>query len=434
MNYTKFFLVFRREYLSRLKSKTFILTTLLAPVGFLAIFLIPIAVSTLSPERERVVYVVDETGMIGPRLVEANPGLYRIPETTDMDALREEVMSRRVDAFVSITEDVISNTGSPELVYGGAGGLMFIQSVRSDIQSAVRNELLDRSEVDPEIRQIFSRRVGLQTRKLTETGEEETDTTALFIVGLVFGIVIYAAMFIYGAIIMRSVIEEKSSRIIEVITSAVRPLELLMGKVIGVGALGLTQFLIWIVAISGIGSLAGLFLLGSAGPTAGASADATAELMEEAAASGMSFNIPDIGIELWIGLLVFFLLGYLIYSAMFAAVGSAVESETDSQQLTLPISIPIIIAMLLINHVASDPDSTLSVVSSMFPLFTPMLMPVRMAVFDVPAWQIIGSLVLMTATFILLMWLAARIYRVGMLMYGKKAGFRELARWVRYSE
>ncbi|MFU8861306.1 MAG: ABC transporter permease [Cyclonatronaceae bacterium] len=428
MNFNKFFLVFRREYFSRLKSKTFIITTILAPVGFLMLFLIPIAVSSLSSERERIVYVVDETGTIDHRLVEANPGLYRIPDTTDMDELRGEVMARKVDAYVYISESVITNTGSPELVYGGAGGLMFIQGIRSDIQSAVRNELLDRSDVEPEVREIFGKRVGLQTSKLTETGEEETDTTALFIVGLVFGVVIYAAMFIYGAIIMRSVIEEKSSRIIEVITSAVKPLELLLGKVIGVGALGMTQFLIWIVAISGISSVAGLLMLGTT-PDA-----ATGEALEEAAASGMSFSIPEIGIELWIGLLVFFLLGYLIYSALFAAVGSAVESETDSQQLTLPISIPIIIAMLLINHVASDPDSTLSVVSSMFPLFTPMLMPVRMAVLDVPLWQILGSIVLMALTFMLLMWLSARIYRVGMLMYGKKAGFRELARWIRYSE
>lgn len=428
MDFTKFFLVFKREYFSRLKSKTFIITTILAPIGFLMLFLIPIAVSSFSSERERIVYVVDETGTIDHRLVEANPGLYRIPDTTDMDELRGEVMARKVDAYVYISESVITNTGSPELVYGGAGGLMFIQGIRSDIQAAVRNELLDRSDVNPEVREIFGKRVGLQTSKLTETGEEETDTTALFIVGLVFGIVIYAAMFIYGAIIMRSVIEEKSSRIIEVITSAVRPLELLLGKVIGVGALGMTQFLIWIIAISGIGSVAGMLMLGTT-PDA-----ATGEALEEAAASGVSFSIPEIGIELWIGLLVFFLLGYLIYSALFAAVGSAVESETDSQQLTLPISIPIIIAMLLINHVASDPDSTLSVVSSMFPLFTPMLMPVRMAVLDVPLWQILGSIVLMALTFMLLMWLSARIYRVGMLMYGKKAGFRELARWIRYSE
>ncbi|MCA1803376.1 MAG: ABC transporter permease [Rhodothermaceae bacterium] len=428
MDFNKFFLVFKREYFSRLKSKTFIITTILAPVGFLMLFLIPIAVSSLSSERERIVYVVDETGTIDHRLVEANPGLYRIPDTTEMDELRGEVMARKVDAYVYISESVITNTGSPELVYGGAGGLMFIQGIRSDIQSAVRDELLDRSDVNPEVREIFGKRVGLQTSKLTETGEEETDTTALFIVGLVFGIVIYAAMFIYGAIIMRSVIEEKSSRIIEVITSAVKPLELLLGKVIGVGALGMTQFLIWIIAISGIGSVAGMLMLGTT-PDA-----ATGEALEEAAASGVSFSIPDIGIELWVGLLVFFLLGYLIYSALFAAVGSAVESETDSQQLTLPISIPIIIAMLLINHVASDPDSTLSVVSSMFPLFTPMLMPVRMAVLDVPLWQILGSIVLMALTFMLLMWLSARIYRVGMLMYGKKAGFRELARWVRYSE
>jgi len=268
-------------------------------------------------------------------------------------------------------------------------------------------------------------RPSVVSRKITETGDETTDTLSMFIVGYVMCFIIYGAMFGYGAIIMRSVIEEKTSRIIEVITSSARPFELLMGKVLGVGAVGLTQFSIWAVSSSAIMAGAGLFLARDM--------DTMAAAGSAAAATDAPFAMPEIGMGLWIGFVFFFLMGYLIYSALFAAVGSAADNETDTQQLMLPISLPIIIPMMLIGPVSSDPNSTLAVVSSLIPFFTPMLMPLRIAMTDVPLWQLGGSIVLMAGTFTGLIWLSARIYRVGILMYGKKASFKEMAKWIRYS-
>jgi ABC-2 type transport system permease protein len=280
------------------------------------------------------------------------------------------------------------------------------------------------------VQEILAIRTQLVTRKLTEQGEETQDTLALFMIGYIMCFVIYGAMFGYGAIIMRSVIEEKTSRIIEVITSSVKPFELLMGKVLGVGALGLTQFLIWSVSASGLLALAvpvTALVLGDSATVPVNSVNA-----QTAATSELPFEIPTIGAELWITFILFFLLGYLMYSALFAAVGSAVDSESDTQQLMLPIMLPIILPMLFLGRVAQDPDSSFSVITSIIPFFSPMLMPVRVAMTDVPTWEYFSAIALMTGTFIGLIWVSSRIYRVGILMYGKKASFKEMAKWIRY--
>ena len=305
-----------------------------------------------------------------------------------------------------------------------------IAEIRSDIRMVLQNERLDRAEVGEVVQEILAMRQQLLTRKLTAEGEETQDTLALFMIGYIMCFIIYGAMFGYGAIIMRSVIEEKTNRIIEVITSSVKPFELLMGKVLGVGALGLTQFIIWSVSASGLLAIAApitALLIGNnttAIDASGAAAQATSEI---------PFEIPTIGPELWITFILFFLLGYLIYSALFASVGSAVDSESDTQQLMLPIMVPIILPMLFLGRVAQDPNSTFSIITSMIPFFAPMLMPVRVAMTDVPAWEYITAVILMTGTFVGLIWLSSRIYRVGILMYGKKASFKEMAKWIRYN-
>jgi ABC-2 type transport system permease protein len=208
----------------------------------------------------------------------------------------------------------------------------------------------------------------------------------------------------------------------EVIVSSVKPSELMLGKILGVGSVGLLQFLIWTV-------LSNIIMIGIAPLALSLLGDKTSKGAEAAGSSA----IPSIDPIVWVAFIGFFLAGYLIYSAMFAAIGSAVDNEQDAQQLQFPVTIPVIIPILMIGKVVSDPDSTLAVVSSMIPLFSPILMMVRIAVTDVPFWQWGGSIVLMVLTFLGLVWLAARIYRVGVLMYGKKPTFKELARWVRLS-
>jgi ABC-2 type transport system permease protein len=427
MNIDKIRLVFAREYMTRIKSKAFILSTLLAPVGLILLIAIPVILSLMETEKRHVIGIADQTGIIFEKLSEQNPERYELMENLSLDELRDLVLRQEVDGFILFTEQHLRNELSPELFYRGTGGLGLVGELRTDVRNALQSVRLDQAEVSSEIRDILAMRTSLQTRKITETGEETQDTMALFFVGYIMFFIIYAAMFGYGAVIMRSVIEEKTNRIIEVITSSVKPFDLLLGKVLGVGALGLTQFGIW--------SVTGAALLTVAGPLAlmltSGSPDAGGAMVSGQA--DLPFTIPSIGAETWIVFVVFFLFGYLMYSALFAAVGSAVDSESDANQLMIPIMIPIMIPLMFIGVVASDPDSTFAVITSLVPFFAPMLMPMRVAMSPVPFWEIGLGVMLMAITFLGMIWISSRIYRVGILMYGKKASFAELFRWIRYS-
>lgn len=426
MNIHKLFLIIKREYLTRLRSKTFIISTILAPILILAIILVPILLTTFeSSSQNQHFVVVDRTGTIAPRLVKKNPARYSTVANPDIDSLKTEVLDGKISGFIIITQDVVNGNSQPELIYSGGGGIMLTQEIGDDIQTAIRNELLQLANVNPDVKKIMSRSVSLQTKKLTKTGETEQNNAVLFGVGYVMAFGIYTAMLIYGTLIMRGVVEEKTSRIMEVMASSARPFELLLGKVMGVGALGATQFIIWSVSISALTTFMVPFVMHFMAHSTAAAAAAT-----HAVNSG--FHMPSISISLWIYFIILFVLGYLMYSAMFAAIGSAADSESDIQQLSFPVTLPIIIPILLLMRVASDPDSTMAIVTSMIPLFTPILMIARLAVTDVPLWQVWGSIFLMLLTFIGLMWLSSRIYRVGILMYGKKPSFKEIAKWIRY--
>ena len=430
MNTEKLFLIFKREYLTRIRTKSFIISTILAPLAIILLIAIPIILQVTDSEKTQVIGIKDDVGTVLPRLIELNSERYIPTPPVTMDSLRSMVLAGNIDGFIEITEEHLSTNKDVELLYTGSGGMGLISEIRSDIRMVLQNERLDRAEVGDVVQEILAMRSQLLTRKLTAEGEETQDTLALFMIGYIMCFIIYGAMFGYGAIIMRSVIEEKTNRIIEVITSSVKPFELLMGKVLGVGALGLTQFIIWSVSASALLAIAApvtALLIGddaTSDEATGAAAQATSE---------MPFEIPTIGPELWITFILFFLLGYLIYSALFASVGSAVDSESDTQQLMLPIMVPIILPMLFLGKVAQDPDSTFSVITSLIPFFAPMLMPVRVAMTDVPAWEYATAVLLMVGTFVGLIWLSSRIYRVGILMYGKKASFKEMAKWVRYN-
>lgn len=425
MSFDKILIILRREYLTRVRTKAFIISTILAPVFILALIGIPILLSFMETDRPNRIGVQDETGTLVGRFMEIDSTRYQPLADEPIDTLRAMVLGGRIDGYILLNESHISGDADIEFLSGGKGGLSLMSDIRNDIRTVIRDERLDRANVSDTVKEIMADRPSVVSRKITETGDETTDTLGMFIVGYVMCFIIYGAMFGYGAIIMRSVIEEKTSRIIEIITSSARPFELLMGKVLGVGAVGLTQFSIWAVSSSAIMAGAGLFMARDMSPmsTAGATA----------AAAEAPFVMPEIGMGLWVAFVFFFLMGYLIYSALFAAVGSAADNETDTQQLMLPITLPIIIPMMLIGPVSSDPNSTLAVVSSLIPFFTPMLMPLRIAMTDVPLWQLGSSVVLMAGTFTGLIWLSARIYRVGILMYGKKASFKEMSKWIRYS-
>jgi ABC-2 type transport system permease protein len=272
--------------------------------------------------------------------------------------------------------------------------------------------------------------VGVRMVALTDEGGEAEDTTWLYAgLGYAMGFIIYIAMFVYGAMVMRGVIEEKTNRIVEIVASSARPFQLMMGKVLGIGAVGLTQFVLWVVlALVGMVAL-GSVLAGMIDPAALAGADAAG--MSDLPIDPSMLTLANVPLDLVVYFLLFFLGGYLLYGSLFAAVGSAVEQESDAQSLQLPIMIPVILPAVFLPFIADNPDAPISVALSLVPFFSPILMVVRAAATDVPFWQMASALVLLTLGFLGTIWVASRIYRVGILMYGKKATFRDLARWVR---
>lgn len=427
MNWKQIYLVLKREYITRVKSKGFIWATILVPVGFAAFIGIMVFITVWESDVVFELAIKDDTGQVIQTLREMNDRRYLDFSDQEVDSLRSMVQQEVVTGYILITEENIEEGRNPELIYSGSGGMEFIMSVESDLRQVIREERLRRASVSEEIQQIYDARIGLDTRRLTRAGEEQDDDTIfLSFVGMLLGIVIFIAIFSYGGYITRGVIEEKTNRIVEVIASSVRPIELLTGKMAGVGALAITQFTFWILAFLGLSSIAGPVALSLMEPSqmgadmAGAEAELPAFL-----------DLPAIEPSLIIFFIVFFILGYLLYSSLFAAIGSAADSDTDTQQLMMPITIPIMIAYFIMFHTWRSPDSVLSVVSSIIPFFAPILMITRIAITDVPIWQISLSIILMIITFAGTMWLSSKIYKVGILSYGGSVGYKDLIKWIR---
>jgi ABC-2 type transport system permease protein len=427
MNWRQIFLVLKREYITRVRSKGFIWATILVPVGFAAFIGIMVFIAIWESDVAFEVAIKDETGNVAESLRAMNERRYLDYSHLAVDSLRTMVQRELVTGYIVITEDNITEGRNPELIYSGSGGMEFIMSVESDFRQVIREERLRRADVSEEIQQIYDARISLDTRRLTREGEEQDDDTIfLSFVGMILGIIIFIAIFSYGGYITRGVIEEKTNRIIEVIASSVKPIELLTGKMAGVGALAITQLSIWILAFLGLSSIAGPLAMSfmEPGQLAGDMAAAEAELPA-------IFNLPTLETSLIIYFILFFILGYLLYSSLFAAIGSAADSDTDTQQLMMPVTIPIMIAYFIMFHTWRSPDSVLSVVSSMIPFFSPILMITRIAITDVPFWQISLSVILMILTFAGTMWLSSKIYKVGILSYGSTVGYKDLLKWIR---
>lgn len=431
MSLHKIWLVLKREYLTRVKSKSFIIITALTPLAFVAFLGIVVYISISESEVEKQIGILDETNVLVERLIELNDTRYFDVSDEPVDTLRARVLDGELDGFIVLTDSVVTHAKSPTLVHDGSGGLSFLSAVRSDLREAVREERLSRQNVSDEIRDIFETRTGLEAVKLTEEGESEDNTVFASAIGFILGLMIFFGIFFYGALLMRSVIEEKTNRVLEVIASSVKPLELMYGKLFGVLSMALTQFGIWIFFYIGL-SIA-------AAPVAGmimeAQMSSLPEGATEAAASFDASILENMVIEpsIFIYFILFFFLGFMIYSALFAAIGAAVENEQDSQQFMPIVGLPIFVAYFLNTKVMQAPDSSLSTFISIFPLTSPINMISRIASTSVPAWQIFLSILLMVATFFGIMWLASKIYRVGILMYGKKATFKDLAKWIKQS-
>jgi ABC-2 type transport system permease protein len=363
------------------------------------------------------VAIKDASGLVSSKLVQLNPSRYVDADSKSIPDLQDNVRKEKIDGYIVITKDQIESGKTFTMVTGGSGGLSFVSSVKSDLQNAVRGVRLKQAGASDRVLTVLQSQPTLITSKLTrEGGQTKSNTALLFGLGYVMAFIIYIAIFGYGGYMMRSVIDEKTSRIYEIVVSSAKPSELLMGKIAGIGALGVTQFIIWIGA-----AVLAVTLSGSAfSQFAGAQ---TAALLH---------NLPSIiGIKMGIYFIVFFILGFLLYGSMLAAIASAVDSSSDTQQMMLPVFIPVIISIILLGQVAQQPNSSLAVISSLIPFFSPVLMVGRIPITTVPVWQIGLSILLLLISVAICLYLGAKIYRVGILSYGKSANFKELLKWVK---
>lgn len=424
----KTWIVLRSEFMRRLKTKWFVFSTLLAPVILIGFFLLSGLVGYMASQGDsRVVAVLDETGVIASELTMADGDESFIAVDLQEDSLRAAVRAGAYDGYLLIPSEVLQGSGELQYFSASGGGLTFGTRLQSRVNRLVEDRRLVQSDVPPEVVEIVRTQIPLRNVKLTEEGTAGDTTVTSTMLGYFVGFVIYMAVFIYGSVVMQGVLEEKQSRVVEVMVSSVRPFDLLMGKVLGIGAVGLIQMTIWggmiFLVFAAGGSIATMFMDPS---EMGLTVDASTEAMLEASGLGL----PQVSFGVFVLFLLFFLGGYLFYASLFAAAGSAVEQSQDAQSLLIPITLPIIIAFVFITFLVENPNGVLAVVLSLIPLFSPILMVVRLAVTEVPLWQVSVSLVLLIGSFVGAVWVSARIYRVGILMYGKKATFRDLVKWV----
>ena len=426
----KLWAIIKREYLERVRSKWFLIATFLGPIFFAAIIIVPAWLASKSKATSEVynTTILDASGTgFGQRLANAIAG-----DTTD-EVPRPEVRvvapAEMTQAESLATRDVMQKAKVGYLVvdkqtvagetarYAGrnASSIPDMTQIRNALRQTILASRLESIGIDnSRTKELTFIPLNFSTERITERGRGGSGMASVMF-GFAIGFLLYMTIIIYGQTIMSSVIEEKTSRVAEVVMSSVPTDTLLAGKVLGVGAVGLTQQILWVATT--------YILLKLRAP-----------IMEKLGAPAMSFSLPEISLGAAILLLLFFVLGFIFYSSLYAAVGSAVNSEQEARQAATPLMIMIVFAGVFIQPVLLNPTGTIAQVLSLVPITSPIIMPIRMAVTGVPPLELAASLVFLALGCVAALWLASRIYRVGLLMYGKRPTMREMARWVSYSK
>ncbi|MEP6627002.1 MAG: ABC transporter permease, partial [Ginsengibacter sp.] len=431
----KIWLVITREYLTRVRNKTFILSTILLPLFFIG-FIFAAAYFSIQSNEQQKIAVSDQNGIFKNSFQNDKSITYEFPSDVNAGNFKEKGYS----AFLKIPENYNSAGDSISLISDKQLGISSEEKIKDQINNAIRNKAflqhnIDRKVLDS-INQMDEDKM-YKFRPVIKQGDKIAESNAGLSYGIGYGsgILIYMTLFIYGAAVMRGVMEEKMNRIAEVIISSVRPFQLMMGKILGIAAVGITQLLIWIILIIGLSSIASGLLTPDAlshaqsmnASVAGAGGSSAAMNFLTAKSTFLSANwaliIPCF--------LFYFLAGYLFYASLFAAVGSVVnEDPQEAQSLMLPITMPIILSFIIMTTAVAKPDAPISVWGSIIPFSSPIVMMARIPSGNVPAWQIIVSMLSLVAGFILTTLLAAKIYRTGILLYGKKVTFKEMGKWL----
>ena len=441
-------LVIQREYITRVRKKSFIILTLLMPLLMVGLTFLPLWLSTLNDGEVKRIAVIDRTGIYAPLLQSTETFQFEIiGEEAQADAQKK--VGGELFAILQITGDLSNDQGSVSLTSEKQSPQELQSLIRQTLREKVTQQRLDQlsgsGEVDSQaitqVREILEERpsISLQTLRMGDDGSvTESSTEVATIIGMVFTILIYMFILMYGNMVMQAVLEEKKTRIVEVMVSSVKPVNLLIGKIVGIGLVGITQLAIWGILAGGLFSLLSLFI---ASPEQVASMSSGMGGMTDMSAMGKVGGVEMQGImsailsinwlEVILLFLLFFIGGYVLYASIFAMFASAVDSEEDTSQFLTPVTLLIMFAFFAGFYSVNNPDGPLAFWASLIPFSSPIVMMVRIP-FGIPLWEKLLSILLLYGTFILISVVAAKIYRVGILMYGKKPSLKEMFKWVRY--
>ncbi len=431
----KIFSIIKREFLIRVKTKGFIIGTAILPLLMVLLLVVPILLSTLTTEKQREFVIIDFSERIFEPLTKTlddtskhGEQLYKlVQEKTSIEdlssvkaALSQKILNNDITGYMMIPKDVIQSGDlnerkKVEFYAKNVSNFNLMRKLERAVSGVVRTIRLQDSGLDPNTINQLTRSINLETFKIVSGGEEKKDGGFTFGVTYALVMILYMSMLLYGAAITRSVVEEKNTRVIEMIVSSVKPFQLMTGKILGVGSVGLLQFLIW----GGFLILISMYAV-QIGQMFGAN---PASLVD----------IPSLPVNVILFFVIFFVLGFLFFATMYAAVGAMVNSDQEAQQMQMPVIIFLIIPIMMMMFIISNADSTLAVILSMVPFFSPIIMFMRVSVLMPPAWEVALSILILILSIIGMIWLTGKIYRVGILMYGKRPTLPELIKWIRYS-
>ena len=414
----KIWLVIKREYLVRVRKKSFIVMTILGPLLLAGLMIAPIYLANQNQEK-RIIAVNQQTDFLlnDTELIH----FITIPDY-EVNSLKKKFKNSQYYALLNIMNEEFTIYSDLQI------SLNVVQDIENQIEKIIELNNLKKAGIEPQILEDAKKNIEITTKLIEDDGSStKSHSEASVGIGFMSGIIIYMFIFMYGTMVMRGVIEEKTNRIVEIIISSLKPFQMMMGKILGVAAVGLTQFILWIILTILISTIAELTFLDTSNIGNNFNANEHSIILSQIADITGGINL----IQIFFLFIFYFLSGYLMYSSLFAAVGSAVDAEADTQQFILPVTIPLILSFILIQPIMENPDGTLAFWLSIIPFTSPIIMMVRLP-FGVNNWEILLSMTILICTFIITTWLAGRIYRIGILMYGKKTSYKELWKWIRY--
>ena len=444
-------IIISREYLTRVKKKSFLLTTFIVPVLFAAMCILPSVIMMMAKDSGKKVAVVDQSGIVMPYLVDTEAIDYTDYSTTPVDSMKARFSALELDALLVISPiDTVDRTVDVATYSEKPVSIDMKDAISSRVDEAVEDYRLtfyDTADLKQIMAEVQSD-ISISTFTLDESGEEKiTSSEVYMIISMILSIIIYMFIAMFSGMVMQSVIEEKASRVVEVLVSSVKATELMFGKIIGVACVALTQFLLWIVltavlvggfsAFVGFDSLMGdpaqtEQLMQMAGQPGGMSVEEiTAMAQDQSELGAVMSTLRDLNyVQLILAFVIYFALGYLLYASFFAAIGSAVENEADTNQLQMPVTVPLLLAFFIALYAFRAPDSPIVFWGSMIPFTSPIVMLARIP-YGVPTWELALSIALLALTFVACAWVSAKIYKIGILMFGKKTTFKDLWKWLR---